>query len=213
MAKFGQGVEHGRPMHEPNWRFVISAKSTPAKPTRRSRSRAQVGIPDPGPPPTESVFPQQLARILREPFLTSADAADYRALLKVFADSIGPSDPFEWIWARELTEVTLDIRKLKSERARLFEHRSSVLYQPPGEEGSFRDAATRTYEALISMVPIDHLIDERTARRDKVLFDIERRRAALAVNLRNLVGLQESVRLGGPQGRLPPTGAGRQDDQ
>jgi hypothetical protein len=118
------------------------------------------------------------------PLLAGEDAAGYDELLARISSAVKPSDVIEEIWVRDIVDLSWEVfrwHRLKKE----------VLEMLSGTR-----AASSAYMALLEkVVLLERLTTIAETRRNAALRELERRRTALALTLRNRLPHVEDTEL------------------
>jgi hypothetical protein len=119
------------------------------------------------------------------PLLRNEDPEIYDKLAGQISQAVGPIDVIEWLWVKDVLDLSWEIRRLRRfktmliqlERATKEEKYRAYFETEPGE--------TRLFLAnLDHWEKIDNLLAVAEARRAVALREIERRRASVAERLR-----------------------------
>jgi hypothetical protein len=118
------------------------------------------------------------------PLLRNEDPEIYEKLAGQISQAVGPIDVIEWLWVKDVLDLSWEIRRLRRfktmlielERATKEENRA-YFETEPGETGLF-------LRNLDHWEKIDNLLAVAEARRAVALREIERRRASVAERLR-----------------------------
>jgi hypothetical protein len=119
------------------------------------------------------------------PLLRNENLETYEKLAGQISQAVGPIDVIEWLWVKDILDLSWEIRRLRRfktmlielERADSEEAHQAYYETEPGE--------TRLF--LGNLEPwekIDNLLAVAESRRAAVLREIERRRASLAERMR-----------------------------
>jgi hypothetical protein len=119
------------------------------------------------------------------PLLRNEDPEIYEKLAGQISQAVGPIDVIEWLWVKDVLDLSWEIRRLRRfktmlielERATKEEKDRAYFETEPGETGLF-------LRNLDHWEKIDNLLAVAEARRAVALREIERRRASLAERLR-----------------------------
>ena len=148
-----------------------------------------------------SLVPQYVQDLFGEPpLLRGENGSVYGTLMEHFAKLIKPADIIEWWWAKDMTDHTWEIRRLRRfkilvvelARDRRFDQDEThaILAEAHGVEiavsvaDSEKDSADFFFYHLDKYRGIDKLIASAELRRDRTLREIERHREHLAERLR-----------------------------
>jgi hypothetical protein len=102
----------------------------------------------------------------KPPVLPTEDLKACEKLYLEIAKSVGPTDIIEWLWVKDIGDLSWEIRRLREFKVDLVEGQS-YLYARVGEYGR-----------------IDTVLATVESRRNAVLREIERRRESVASRLR-----------------------------
>jgi hypothetical protein len=123
------------------------------------------------------------------PILPSEDRENYYRLAAHLAGTVKPRDIIEWLWVKDILDLTWDIQRLRRIKADTIECREIEPGPPyfgargnvPGERA---EEAKTFFENVKSFDHIERMLAMAEVRRSKVLSDIEGRRIDLAWQLR-----------------------------
>ena len=131
-------------------------------------------------------IPEDIREIWGDPPLLRNESAEtYEMLARQISQAVGPTDVIEWVWVKDILDLSWEIRRLRRfktmlielERATKEEKHQAYFETEPGETGLF-------LRNLDHWEKIDSLLAVAEARRMVALREIERRRASLAERLR-----------------------------
>jgi hypothetical protein len=119
------------------------------------------------------------------PLLRNENPEIYEKLAGQISQAVGPTDVIEWVWVKDILDLSWEIRRLRRfktmlielERANTEEKYRAYYETEPGETRLFLGN-------LDHWEKIDALLAVAEARRAVVLREIERRRASVAERLR-----------------------------
>jgi hypothetical protein len=100
--------------------------------------------------------------------------AEYEALLNALEREVNPSDVIEWLWVKDIAELTWDIVRYRRLKTNHFERSTARV-------ASFGDIFPSDINTLETL---ERLTASVEARRNNALYEIERRRNALGRALR-----------------------------
>jgi len=137
------------------------------------------------------------------PVLRGEEISVYYNILDRFAEIVDPQDTMEWLWIKDLTDHSWEIRRLRRLKVQLVElqrdqwvsnletYHISMLekddespYVPLPVPMSEKDTAKMSDIQLANYSKVDKLIASAEARRDRTLREIDRRREQLARRVR-----------------------------
>jgi len=128
------------------------------------------------------------------PLLRGEDVGLYNELMGQFAKIVEPKDMIEWWWAKDITDHTWEIRRLRRFKALFVEVAQDLMLQNADLFGGtekrmpVRDSEKSLAEGLMYRInqykSVDNLIASAELRRAHTLREIERRRQYLARRLR-----------------------------
>ena len=129
----------------------------------------------------ETLVPVEIRDVLGEPpLLATEDPNQYDALLTGLARDVRPSDFIEWLWVKDIADLTWDIIRYRRIKASYVDgrFRSALVDQHDLDNQRLLDAAVDKLEVIERMLAsVEH-------RRNNALQEIERRRNALGRALR-----------------------------
>jgi hypothetical protein len=144
------------------------------------------------------------------PLLSTEDPARYRDMLDRFAECIAPRNIIEWLWVKDVADLSWEILRLRRYRTLMIERRresdARIEYAPEHADDpevydileqieAHRNAPTLDTEAesarlLIYYLPkyetIDKLLMAAELRRDRILRELDFRRERIAPLLRKI---------------------------
>jgi hypothetical protein len=129
----------------------------------------------------ETLVPVEIRDVLGEPpLLATEDPNQYDALLTELAREVRPSDFTEWLWVKDIADLTWDIIRYRRIKASYVDGRiqTELVGQLDLASQSCLDAAVDKLEV------IERLLASVEYRRNNALHEIERRRDALGRALR-----------------------------
>jgi hypothetical protein len=119
------------------------------------------------------------------PLLRSEDPKIYEKLARQISQAVGPTDVVEWLWIKDILDLSWEIRRLRRSKIALIDleritkedEYQAFFATEPGETRLFLNS-------LDLWERIDNLLAVAEARRAAALREIERRRASVAERLR-----------------------------
>jgi hypothetical protein len=136
----------------------------------------------------------------KPPVLPHEDPEVYNKLWLEIAKSIGPTDFIEWLWIKDILDLSWEIRRLRGFKAGLAEkcrrdriERIISRGRREGDTPAVAELAELESEASVAGMfvedmsryeRIDELLVSQESRRNAVLREIERRRESVASRLR-----------------------------
>ena len=146
------------------------------------------------------------------PLLSTEDPARYRDMLDRFAESIAPRNIIEWLWVKDVADLSWEIPRLRRYRTLMIERRresdARIEYAreyaddpevydrlTPEQIEAHRNAPTLDTEAdsarlliyyLRQYETIDKLLTSAELRRDRILRELDFRRERIAPLLRKI---------------------------
>jgi hypothetical protein len=102
----------------------------------------------------------------KPPVLPTEDPKAYEKLCVEIAKSVGPADIIEWLWIKDICDLSWEIRRLRQFKVRVVQNETWL------------GTAVRSYGR------IDTVLASVESRRNAVLREIERRRESVASRLR-----------------------------
>jgi hypothetical protein len=111
----------------------------------------------------------------KPPVAAKEDLAAYNKLSLAIASNVRPADLLEWLWIKDILELTWESRRLRAFKAELIDYEFRREYN---KHGDMVFSGLGTYEKL------DSLLAFAEARRNAALREIERHRESLAFRLR-----------------------------
>jgi hypothetical protein len=132
----------------------------------------------PSPHVAASVVPAHIAELLgKAPLLKSEDPKQYQALLSEIARTVKPADVMEWLWVKDIVDLTWDIlryRRLKT----------SWIEAKRCEDSKVLDGFYVHWNAYGQLHLLEQMQASAELRRNNALNEIESRRASLGKALR-----------------------------
>ena len=131
-------------------------------------------------------IPEDIREIWGDPPLLRNESAEtYEMLARQISQAVGPTDVIEWVWVKDILDLSWEIRRLRRFKTILIELEritkedkfQTYFETEPGETRLFLNN-------LDHWEKIDNLLAVAEARRAVALREIERRRASLAERLR-----------------------------
>ena len=131
-------------------------------------------------------IPEDIREIWGDPPLLRNESAEtYEMLARQISQAVGPTDVIEWVWVKDILDLSWEIRRLRRFKTILIELEritkedkfQAYFETEPGETRLFLNN-------LDHWEKIDNLLAVAEARRAVALREIERRRASLAERLR-----------------------------
>jgi hypothetical protein len=132
----------------------------------------------------------------KPPVLPHEDPEVYNKLWLEIAKSIGPTDFIEWLWIKDILDLSWEIRRLRGFKAGLVQKcrrdRIELINRGmrKGDSAAIEELETEAgvasmfVEDLSRYERIDDLLASQESRRNAVLREIERRRESVASRLR-----------------------------
>jgi hypothetical protein len=129
----------------------------------------------------ETLVPAEIRDVLGEPpLLATEDPNQYDALLAELAREVRPSDFTEWLWVKDIADLTWDIIRYRRIKASYVDGRIQTELV-----GQLDFASQRCVDAAVDKLEvIERLLASVEYRRNNALHEIERRRDALGRALR-----------------------------
>jgi hypothetical protein len=139
---------------------------------------------------TEKIVVMAIPGDIREiwgdpPLLRNEDPETYEKLAGQISQAVGPIDVIEWLWVKDILDLSWEIRRLRRFKTMLIE-----LGRANSEEKYQAYYETERGETKLFLGNLDHwekidnLLAVAEARRAVALREIERRRASVAERLR-----------------------------
>jgi hypothetical protein len=126
------------------------------------------------------------------PLLRGEDDGLYYTLMEHFTKLVGPKDMMEWLWVKDMTDHTWEIRRQRRFKVLFVElqrdqvHHDREMFAsiqkptPVPVPDSEKDSAEFFMSRIDRYKDVDRLIASAEVRRDRTLREIERRREHLA---------------------------------
>jgi hypothetical protein len=156
-------------------------------------------------------IPSDIRKIWGEPpLLRNEDPETYEKLARQISQSVGPVDAIEWLWIKDILDLSWEIRRLRRFKTMLIELARAGSEQADQAYYETEPGETRLFMRNLEFWQrIDHLLAVAESRRAATLREIARRRASLAELLRNASSeiiegeCEEQVRIEGNSGEVP----------
>jgi len=138
---------------------------------------------------TSQDVPAHIVELLGTPrLLKGEDHKQYQGLLSEIARAVKPTDIMEWLWVRDIVDLTWDTLRYRRLKARWIE--DNELESPPMWVDHFGDQIKSGREfhyataAFASLRLLEQMQASAELRRNNALNEIEARRASLGQDLR-----------------------------
>jgi hypothetical protein len=136
----------------------------------------------------ETLVPVEIRDVLGEPpLLATEDPNQYDALLTELAREVRPSDFIEWLWVKDIADLTWDIIRYRRIKASYIDGRFRSLHvqqKSPLVLQHYLDHQRCLDAAVDKLEVIERLLASVEYRRNNALQEIEGRRNALGRALR-----------------------------
>jgi hypothetical protein len=136
----------------------------------------------------ETLIPVEIRDVLGDPpLLATEDPNRYDALLTELAREVRPSDLTEWLWVKDIADLTWDIIRYRRIKASYIDRR--LRFSPEQQQSPLvREVYLENQRCLDAAVDelevMERLLASVEYRRNNALHEIERRRSALGRDLR-----------------------------
>ena len=140
----------------------------------------------------EQSIPSEIASLIpadvqyffkRPPLLKEEDPIEYWALVRQFIKHVSAKAIIEWIWLKDVVDLTWEIWRLRRARASFvrdlpaWEEYVQVLLaaddETPGECDREKSASQRLLGSMIVYQPVDKLLASAELRRDRIFAQLE----------------------------------------
>jgi hypothetical protein len=120
------------------------------------------------------------------PVLSTESRAQYDALLSRIAATVDPKDTIEWLWVKDITDLTWEVLRLRRLKTTIVDHAIPFQQLMAGDDEFDEDLSGA--EALIDMLDrcdtIEAMIAFAARNRNALLREFDQRREMLGARLR-----------------------------